>query len=128
LSWFASTQLVARTLRLLRSMAEQMKRVVPTAFAEAEPATSPAPRWLHTLQLASQTLVRVLRNAGISILVGWLSGYCYTVGNVASGETPAEQSYASFVTANGAWFHGGFSTFMIVIFAVRLVSEKFVIH
>ncbi|KAL3658466.1 hypothetical protein V7S43_016598 [Phytophthora oleae] len=87
-----------------------------------------APRRLRAVKLATITLVRVLRNASFSILVGWLFGYVYTTGNVASGLSPAEQSYASYVAANGAWFHGVFSATIVVLFAIRLTPEKFVIQ
>ncbi|KAL4157486.1 hypothetical protein PRNP1_003602 [Phytophthora ramorum] len=78
--------------------------------------------------MVTTTLFCVLRNAGFSILVGWVFGYCYTVGNVASGKPPAEQSYASYVAANGALYHGVFSAAIVVMFSVHLTPEKFVLQ
>ncbi|KAL4173048.1 hypothetical protein KRP22_008205 [Phytophthora ramorum] len=78
--------------------------------------------------MVTTTLFCVLRNAGFSILVGWVFGYCYTVGNVASGKPPAEQSYASYVAANGALYHGVFSAAIVVMFSVQLTPEKFVLQ
>ncbi|GMF42045.1 unnamed protein product [Phytophthora fragariaefolia] len=90
-------------------------------------ATSGSGR-LQTAITAGLTLTRVLRNAGFSILVGWLFAFIFTLGNLASGKSPAEQSYASYVTANGAWFHGVFSATIVVMCALRLTPERFVFY
>ncbi|KAE9196106.1 hypothetical protein PF004_g20244 [Phytophthora fragariae] len=110
-------------------MLTKTSRLVPSpALTSEKTVLLLGSTWLRTAKTAGWTLTRVLRNAGFSILVGWWSGFVYTLGNVASGKPPAEQSYASYVTANGVWFHGVFSATMITISAFRLTPEKFVVH
>ncbi|EEY60671.1 uncharacterized protein PITG_13411 [Phytophthora infestans T30-4] len=72
------------------------------------------------IRLALETLVLVLRNSLLCIAVGWLFGYCFTVGNLLSGSPPAQQSYADFSAANIAWFYGIFSLCMVVLMATKL--------
>ncbi|KAG3030185.1 hypothetical protein PC128_g575 [Phytophthora cactorum] len=79
------------------------------------------------IRLALETLVLVLRNSLLCIAVGWLFGYCFTVGNLFSGLPPGEQSYADFSAANIAWFYGVFSLCMVVLMATKLLPEQFVV-
>lgn len=79
-----------------------------------------------TMRSAILSLLHVLRNAGVSILVAWLFGYSFSVGNIFSGQGPDQQSHSSFVAANSTWFIVLFSVTVVVIVSLRLIPEEFI--
>ncbi|RLN93980.1 hypothetical protein BBJ28_00018646 [Nothophytophthora sp. Chile5] len=83
-------------------------------------------RLLTSLALAFTTVNHVLRNSSLCVAVGWLFGYCFAMGNFLTGQPPDQQSYAAFGVSVGAWFHSVFSVCVIVLMAMKLLSEQFV--
>ncbi|RLN95493.1 hypothetical protein BBJ28_00017813 [Nothophytophthora sp. Chile5] len=83
-------------------------------------------RLLTPLTLAFTTVNHILRNSSLCVAVGWLFGYCFTLGNFFSGHPPGQQSYAAFGASIGAWFHGVFSACVIMLMAMKLLPEQFV--
>jgi hypothetical protein len=113
-AWMSpETSRVPSSLRRMPSTADQ-----PTS-SQRQSASA-------TMCSAILSLLLVLRNAGVSILVAWLFGYSFSVGNIFSGHSPSQQSYASFVAANNMWFIVLFSVTIVAIGGVKLAQEEFI--
>ncbi|KAG7387830.1 hypothetical protein PHYPSEUDO_013601 [Phytophthora pseudosyringae] len=87
---------------------------------------SAAPSRTRQIRLALDAVGRVLRNSVLCVAIGWLCGYCFTLGNLFAGQSPGQQSIASFSAANIGWFWGIFSACMITIMSTKLLPEQFV--
>ncbi|EEY58196.1 uncharacterized protein PITG_00830 [Phytophthora infestans T30-4] len=78
------------------------------------------------VRLAFTSLLRVLQNSFLFIAIGWLFGYCFTLGNIFSKLPPSQQSIPVFNAANMAWWYLVFATCMVIIISAKLPREQFV--
>ncbi|GLE02234.1 hypothetical protein PINS_up011072 [Pythium insidiosum] len=81
-------------------------------------------RWLTSCWKAARVLAATLLNAAVSAVFAWLSAACFSLGNVLTGRTAREQSYATYLVGTLLWVHLFFCASVWVAQAVPLVGLR----
>lgn len=70
--------------------------------------------------------VVVMRNAVGSIAIAWLTGTCYSLGNISSSKSLQYQTREELIVANSVWAGVTFCTVVLLSFLPLMLSLRFI--
>lgn len=79
-----------------------------------------------TCARAMRVQIVVMRNAAGSIAIAWLTGTCYSLGNIFSSKSLRSQSRDELIVANSVWAGVTFCTAVLLSFLPLMTSLRFI--